>query len=161
MKRTAIYPGSFDPITVGHAEIMKKAAKLFDEVYVVVCVNPNKDAAAFTADERVEMIKACVKDLPNIKVDKFVGISLHYAKQVRACAMIRGVRNTADFEKEISQYHFNHHMNRDIETVILFPDAESLFISSTSIKELATINADFHEYVPAEVYERIKNKLCR
>ncbi len=161
MKKIAIYPGSFDPITIGHVEIMEKAAKLFDLVYVVVCVNPSKPEATFDVDERVKMIKASTKDLLNVKVDKHRGRALEYAKRVGACAMVRGVRNTIDFSNEITQYHFNHHMNKDIETVILFPNAESLYISSSSIKELAEINSDFKEYVPAEAYEMIKNKLCK
>lgn len=161
MKKIAIYPGSFDPITIGHVEIMEKAAKLFDEVYVVVCINPNKPKSTFTADERVEMIKASSAHIKNIKVDKFFGKSLDYAAKVGAVAMIRGVRNTVDFENEISQYHFNHHMNCNIETIILFPDAGSLYISSSSIKELALIHADFKEYVPEAAYEQIKDKLTK
>lgn len=160
MRRTAIYPGSFDPITVGHFEIIKKAAKLFDRVYVVVCVNPDK-VSTFTPDERVEMIKACVAGIPNVSVDKYFGLSLNYAEKIKACAMIRGVRDTTDFQKEITLYHFNHHMNRNIETVILFPDAENMFISSSSIKDLATVKADFKEYVPACAYELIKKRLCK
>ena len=161
MRKVAIYPGSFDPITIGHVEIMEKAAKLFDEVYVVVCVNPSKPQATFSADERVTMIKASTKHIKNLKVDKFFGKSLDYAEKVGAVAMIRGVRNTKDFENEISQYHFNHHMNRNIETVIIFPNAESLYIASSSVKELALIKADFKEYVPKAAYPLIKAKLCK
>lgn len=161
MARIAIYPGSFDPITIGHAEIMEKAAKLFDKVYVVVCVNPNKPEASFTADERVAMIKKVVADYPNIKVDKHSGTALSYAERVGAVAMIRGVRNPSDFSNEITQYHFNHNMNKNIETVILFPSAESLYISSSSIKELCEIKAEFKKYVPKEVYKDIKARLAK
>ncbi len=159
MPRIAIYPGSFDPITIGHAEIMQKASRLFDKVYVVVCVNPNKPDASFSADERVNMIRKVVDKLDNVQVDKHKGTALSYAEKVGACAMIRGVRNTADFANEITQYHFNHNMNKNVETVILFPDAQSLYVSSSSIKELATIKADFSQYVPSEVYAEIKARL--
>jgi len=161
MKKIAIYPGSFDPLTIGHVEIMEKAAKIFDEVYVVVCVNPSKPPATFTVEERLEMIEKSAKYINNVKIDKHFGRALDYAERVGAVAMIRGIRNTRDLENEITQYHFNHQMNRDIETVIIFPNAESLYISSSSIKELAQIKSDFRKYVPKGAYEIIKKRLCK
>jgi len=161
MPRIAVYPGSFDPITNGHEEIVRKASKLFDIVYVVVCVNPKKLISAFTVDERVAMLEATCKKYPNVKIDRHYGIAVEYAANKGAIALIRGVRNPQDFENEITQYYFNHNMEPDIETVVLLPDVTSLYISSSWVRELAMFDADFKPYVPAESYDTIRNKLCK
>lgn len=161
MTKIAIYPGSFDPITRGHEEIMKKASRLFDKVYVVVCVNANKPAALFSIEERVEMLKKVTAKYPNLEVSSYVGMAVDYAVKVGAVAMIRGVRNAKDFDAEITQYYFNHKINRNIETVVLMPDVQSLYVSSSAVKELASFNRDFSKFVPAEIYEEVKARLVK
>jgi pantetheine-phosphate adenylyltransferase len=158
-KKIAIYPGSFDPVTRGHIEIVAKAASVFDEVYVVVCVNAQKPASTFTVEERVEMLRLATQRFPNVLVDKHFGMAVEYATQRGAKVMIRGVRNPRDFENEITQYHFNHYINSSIETMILFPNVESLYVSSSSIKELASFSHDFYDFVPPEIYDYLKVRL--
>jgi pantetheine-phosphate adenylyltransferase len=159
MKRIAVYPGSFDPITIGHLQIIEKACRLFDEVHLIVANNVKKPATTFSVAERIEMIKASTKHVKNIKIDSFDGRTLTYAESVKACAIIRGLRNARDFDNELTMYYFNHNMNPAIETVILLPSADSLFISSSYIKELALIKANFSKYVPKEAYQTIFKKL--
>jgi pantetheine-phosphate adenylyltransferase len=161
MKRIAVYPGSFDPITIGHLEIIEKACRLFDEVHLVVANNLQKPTATFSIEERLNMVKLATTKIKNLKVNSFDGRMLSYAEKVKAIAIIRGLRNSKDFDNELTMYYFNHQMNPNIETVILLPNADSLFISSTYIKELAMIKADFSKYVPKEVHTLIKNKLTK
>lgn len=161
MKRIAVYPGSFDPITIGHLEIIKKACRLFDEVHLVVANNLQKPKSTFSIEERIQMVKLSTKGIANLKVNSFDGVTLNYAEKVKAVAIIRGLRNSKDFDNELTMYYFNHNMNPKIETVILLPNAESLFVSSTYIKELAMINADFSRYVPKPVHSLIKQKLTK
>lgn len=161
MPKIAIYPGSFDPITRGHEEIMKKASRLFDQVYVVVCINATKPQSSFTVDERLEMLKKVIAKYKNITADVHFGMAVEYAHKVGAVAMIRGVRNARDFDAEITQYYFNHKIKPGIETVVLMPDVHSLYVSSSAIKELASFNHDFSKYVPSEIHQEIKEKLCK
>jgi pantetheine-phosphate adenylyltransferase len=161
MPKIAIYPGSFDPITRGHEEIMQKASKLFDQVYVVVCINSNKPNSLFTSEERLAMLKKVTAKYPNIEADSYEGMAFNYAIKKGAVAMIRGVRNARDFDAEIAQYYFNHKINRTIETVILMPDVTSLYISSSAVKELASFNRNFSKFVPVEIYDDIKDKLAK
>lgn len=161
MKRIAVYPGSFDPITIGHLEIINKACRLFDEVHLVVANNLQKPASTFSIKERIEMVKLSTKGIANLKVSSFDGRMLSYAEKVKAVAIIRGLRNSKDFDNELTMYYFNHQMNPKVETVILLPNVESLFISSTYIKELAMIDSDFSKYVPKQVHKLIKAKLTK
>lgn len=161
MKRIAIYPGSFDPITNGHAEIIDKARNLFEYVYVVVCINPTKPGATFSIEERVAMIKEVIlrKNYDNVEVEFYYGAAVDYAASKNAIAMVRGVRNARDFDSEITQYYFNHNINPDIETVVLMPHVDSLYVSSSSVKEIASFGGDFKDYVPTCIYQFIQNKL--
>jgi len=159
MSKIAIYPGSFDPITRGHEEIMKKATRLFDKVYVVVCVNANKPDALFSIEERLEMLKKVTSKYPELEATSYVGMAIDFAAKVGAVAMIRGVRNAKDFDAEITQYYFNHKINRSIETVVLMPDVQSLYVSSSAVKELASFGRDFSKYVPVEIYQDIKDRM--
>jgi len=126
---------------------------------VVVCVNAQKPASTFTVEERVEMLRLATQRFPNVLVDKHFGMAVEYATQRGAKVMIRGVRNPRDFENEITQYHFNHYINSSIETMILFPNVESLYVSSSSIKELASFSHDFYDFVPPEIYDYLKVRL--
>lgn len=159
MNKIAVYPGSFDPITNGHLEIIKKASKLFDELYVVIAIKNTKiDKAMFSLDERIEMLKLVTKDIPNVKLDIHQGLIVDYAAKVGAKALVRGIRNAKDFDYEITQYHFNHELNKDVETVVLLPDVDSLYVSSSAVKELMYFNANIEKYVPKEINEYIEKK---
>lgn len=163
MKRIAVYPGTFDPITNGHAEIIYKASNLFEHVHVVVCVNPTKPKATFSIDERVAMIKEVIRcaKYTNVEVDFYYGAAVDYAADKNAVAMIRGVRNARDFDNEITQYYFNHNINPKIETVVLMPLVDSLYVSSSSVKELASFGGNFELYVPSCIYQHIHKKLSK
>jgi len=147
MIKKAIYPGSFDPLSNGHIDIIERVAKLFESVFVVVAVNPNK-RYIFTADERVEMIKKATAHLNNVTVGKSDLILVDYVRSKGEAVIIRGVRNVNDYLNEITMYQFNHTSDPNIETMIMFPSSDNLFISASYIKELALFNADISPYVP-------------
>lgn len=151
--KIAIYAGSFDPISNGHLDIIHRAAKLFDKLYVLVTVNINKKHT-FTANEKISMIKKVIH-LDNVVVDKTDDLVVRYAKKVNANIIVRGLRNIKDFESEISLYHYNKYLDNDIETVVLFPSHRFTYISSSLIKELVYYDVDISEYVPKELVESI------
>ncbi|HHT39807.1 MAG: pantetheine-phosphate adenylyltransferase [Acholeplasmatales bacterium] len=158
--KNAVYAGSFDPISNGHIDIIDRAAKLFDNVYVLVTENIHKKAT-FSLEERVEMIKKVVNH-PNVMVDKTTDLVVNFAKKHQVTTIIRGLRNIKDFESEISLYHFNKSLDPNIETVILFPSYRHTYLSSSVIKELVYFNADISSYVPAllidDIVKGIKKK---
>ena len=145
--RIAVYPGSFDPISNGHIDIIKRASKIFDKLYVVVSVNPVKNYC-FTAEERVWMIKESIKDLDNVEVESDDGLVLNFAKKHNADVIIRGLRNIMDYENEITLFQFNRTIDKNIDTFVLFPSTDNLFLSSSSIKELVKFDSDISPYVP-------------
>lgn len=156
MKR-AIYPGSFDPITNGHLDVLKRALKVFDEVIVLVAVNPNKKSK-FTASERVEMIKEATKDLKGVKVDATEGLSVSYAKEHGASCLIRGLRAVTDFEYEFSLSASNEFIDDSIDMVFFMSHAETSFISSSSIDELFHKGIDISKLVPESVIKMYQKK---
>jgi pantetheine-phosphate adenylyltransferase len=154
----AVYPGSFDPISNGHLDIIERTAKVFDKVYVLASINPNKKYV-FTEDERVEMLKFATKHLDNVVVESSKCLVLNYAKQKNAKVIIRGVRSFIDYQNEITLFQFNRSIDHNIDTFILFPSTNNLFLSSSSIKELVLFDADITNYVPKGLEEMIKNKI--
>lgn len=152
--RIAIYPGSFDPITTGHLDIIKRTALIFDKVIVLVGINKQKKAT-FTIDERVNMIKRVTKDLKNVEVDASSDLVSKYALEKKANVIIRGLRNINDYQDEISMFQFNRSIAPNIDTFALFPSANNLFLSSSSIKELVLFDADISNYVPMEIKDYI------
>lgn len=156
--KIAVYPGSFDPISNGHLDIIQRAAKVFDKLYVVVSVNPVKNYC-FTTEERVYMLKKATKNLDNVIIEYDDGLVLNYAKARNANVIIRGMRNILDYENEISLFQFNHTIDSSIDTFVLFPSSNNLFLSSSSIKELVKFNSDISPYVPAELVEYIRDKI--
>lgn len=156
--KIAIYPGSFDPISNGHLDIIRRSAKIFDKVYVLVSVNPVKNYS-FSVEERVDMIRIACKDISNVEVESDDGLVLNYAKKKNANVIIRGLRNIIDYENEITLFQFNRSIDSSIDTFILFPSKSNLFLSSSSIKELVKFNSDITPYVPKELVEIITNKL--
>lgn len=154
MKTIAIYPGSFDPISNGHLDIIQRTSIIFDKVYVVVGVNPKKKYI-FNDDERVMMLEKATKHLKNIIIEKSDELVVDYASKKGDSVLVRGVRNVFDYENEITMYQFNHALNPNIETIIMFPSANNLFVSASYIKELALFNADISPYVPKGLAEFI------
>lgn len=155
--KTAIYPGSFDPITNGHLSVIRRAAKLFDEVLVVVMINHKKPVGCFTYEERMELIKRCTKDIPNVKVDYYAGLLADYAKEKNATAIVKGLRAVSDFEHEFQQALTNKELNPDVETVFVTAGADYMYLSSSIVKQVCQFGGDVSKFVPPEVYEDIVN----
>ena len=155
--RIAVYPGSFDPITNGHLDIIERATKLFDKVIVLVAVNPNKKSR-FSVEDRLNMIKESVKNIPNVEVDSYSGVTLEYAKNHDAIALIRGLRVVSDFEYEWSYAAENEFINKDIEMVFLMARKHTSFISSSSIDEMYKAGIDISPLVPKAVIDCYKSK---
>ena len=157
----AIYPGSFDPITNGHVDIIKRASYLFDEVIVLIAVNPQKKYT-FSTEEKLELVKECLKDVTNVKVDFFDGFVYEYCKRNNANFIIRGLRTLTDYQAENQLFEFNYNLsNKEIDTVALFSDSSNTFVSSSLIKEIAQLGGDFSKYVPTCVFNALKNKYKR
>ena len=156
MKR-AIYPGSFDPITNGHLDVLKRALKVFDEVIVLVADNPNKKSK-FSALERVEMIKEATKDLKGVKVDSTKGITVEYAKAHDAKCLIRGLRAVTDFEYEFQLSATNSFIDKDVDMVFFMAHDETSFISSSTIDQLYNSGVDISNLVPPSVVDAYKRK---
>lgn len=146
----AIYPGSFDPITFGHLDIIKRGSQLFDQVIVAVLRNPNK-SPLFTVQERIEQIRLSVQGLPNVEVDSFVGLTVDYAKLQKAKVLLRGLRVLSDFEKELQMAHTNKTLSDEIETVFLATSNEYSFLSSSVVKEIARFGGSVDHLVPQHV----------
>lgn len=155
--KTVIYPGSFDPITNGHLSVIKRAAKLFDEVIVVVMINHKKPVGCFSYSERMELIKRCTKDIPNVRVDYYAGLLAEYAKEKNATAIVKGLRAVSDFEDEFQQALTNKELNPDVETVFVTAGADYMYLSSSIVKQVCELGGDVSKFVPGEVYEDIVN----
>ena len=155
MNRTAIYPGTFDPITNGHHDLARRAASLFDRVIVAVAANPNK-APMFPLDARVEMAQRVLHDLPNVTVVGYSGLTVEFARTNNAAAVVRGLRAVSDFEFEFQLANMNRHMVREIETVFLTPQEQFTFISSSLVREIAVLGGDVREFVHPIVEAELK-----
>jgi pantetheine-phosphate adenylyltransferase len=152
--RIAVYPGSFDPVSNGHLDIIRRAAKIFDQVYVLISINPQKKYV-FTTEERKELLLEATKDIKNVQVEVYQGLVLEFAKSKGASVIIRGIRNVLDYQNEITLFQFNYSIDDSIDTFILFPSTNNLFLSSTGIKELVMFNKDISKFVPEHLSERI------
>ena len=153
----AIYPGSFDPITNGHLDVIKRGAKIFDDLIVAVTDNPAK-STLFTKQERVEMIKEVVKSYRDVEVDSFDGLLVDYVKRKKANVILRGIRSVSDFEYEYQMALTNRTFAGDIETVFVMTHEEFSFISSKLIKEAASLGGNIGTFVPKEIEKYIKRK---
>jgi pantetheine-phosphate adenylyltransferase len=160
LTRIAVCPGSFDPITYGHLDIIRRGAKVFDTVYVSVLNNSTKNPL-FSVDERVNLIRAVTKDLPNVKVDVHSGLLVDYAKAVNANAIIRGLRAVSDFEYEMQITSMNRVLNEDIETFFIMTNNQFSFLSSSIVKEVAKYNGDISTLVPPIVEKELQKKFKR
>jgi pantetheine-phosphate adenylyltransferase len=153
----AVYPGSFDPVTLGHLDIIRRAAKAVDELIIGVLVNSSKQPF-FTLEERVEMIKEVTKDLPNVKVVQFEGMTVHFARDYGAHLIIRGLRAVTDFEYEMQIAQTNHSIAPDIDTMFFTTSLEYAFLSSTIVKEVAHYGEDISGFVMPEVIDAFNKK---
>jgi len=157
MKRIAIYPGSFDPVTNGHLDIVRRGTILFDEIIVAILHNPSK-TALFTVEERLDMLKETMKDIPGVSFDIFGGLLVDYAHERGAHAILRGMRAVSDFEYEFQLALMNRKLNRDIQTVFLMTGLRWIFTSSSIIKEAAQFGGDVSDMVPPIVNRKIMDK---
>ena len=157
--KIAIYPGSFDPITLGHLNIIKRAAVCFDKLIVCVMVNSEKAGGLFTPDERVEMIHKAVDKLPNVEVDQSSILVAEYARQKRACALVKGLRAVSDYEMELQMALINRKMNPRLDTVFLPSSTKYTYISSSMVKEMASYGADLSDFIPREIIGDVNEKM--
>ena len=155
--RTAIYPGSFDPLTNGHLDVVQRAAKLFDRVIVAVAKNDGKQPL-FTLDERFALVKKALKHQPNVEVDMFDGLLFEYVASHRAQAIVRGLRAVSDFEFEFQLALMNRKLNENIETIFMMPKDTYTFLSSRIVKEIARLGGDVRAFVPPHVPEALAKK---
>lgn len=152
--KTAIYPGTFDPVTKGHVDVAIRAAELFDKVIVCVAVNTLK-TPLFTGAERVEMIRESLKGARNIEVEEFTGLLVDYAKKKNAGAIVRGLRAVSDFEYEFQMALTNRKLCADVDTIFLMPHENYTYLNSTIVREIARFGGDVSEFVPDHVRKRL------
>jgi pantetheine-phosphate adenylyltransferase len=155
--RLAIFPGSFDPLTNGHVDIVLRSAHLFERVRIAVLVNPDK-RPLFSADERVSIIREVFREYPNVSVDSFAGLLVDYAREQRASAIIRGMRAVSDFEFEFQMALMNRHLEPTLETVFMMPAEQYTYLSSRLIKEVFSLGGDIRGLVPTVVEQRMREK---
>jgi len=157
--RTVIYPGSFDPMTNGHLDVLQRAAKLFDRVIVAVAKNDSKHPL-FTFDERLDLVQRSTQDIPGVKVDGFEGLLVNYVKKRAAQAVVRGLRAVSDFEYEFQLALMNRKLNKQFETIFMTPKETYTFLSSSMVKEIARLGGDVSAFVPAHVHKALTRKFA-
>src|SRR3954454_25095074 len=158
----AVCPGSYDPVTNGHVDVITRAAEIFDEIIVaVVDTSVRKTRALFPAEERVEFVEQATRHLPNVRVDTFGVLITEYARRVGATAIVKGLRAISDFEYELEMNQLNRHLARDIESVYLMASPQYSFLSSSGVKEIATFGGDVSDLVPDVVARRLQEALAR
>ena len=158
--RTAVCPGSFDPVTKGHLDIIKRATGLFDKVIVLVVINPDK-TTTFSVEERVELLKKVTAMLPNVEVDSFSGLLADYLRSTGACAIVKGLRAVSDFEYEFQMALANKKLYAGAETVFLTTAAENMYLSSSVVKQIAYFGGDISHFVPAPILDDITQRLVK
>ncbi len=156
MKRLAVYPGTFDPITNGHHDLVRRAATIFDRVIVAIAANPTNKAPMFPLEKRVELAARVLADLPNVEVKGYSGLTVDFARQHGVSVIVRGLRAVSDFEFEFQLANMSRHLSGDIETVFLTPQEQFTFISSTLVREIAVLGGDVSEFVHPIVEEELK-----
>ena len=158
--KTAVYPGSFDPITLGHLNIIKRAAVCFDKLIVCVLVNSEKvNRGLFTEAERVELIRKVVAKLPNVEVDSSDILIAEYARQKRACTLVKGLRAVSDYESELQMALINRKLNPRLETMFLPSSTKYTYVSSSMVKEMARYGADLSDFLPREIIDDVQRKM--
>jgi pantetheine-phosphate adenylyltransferase len=157
---TAIYPGSFDPITVGHLDVARRASEIFDRIIVGIYRGSEKPGALFTVEERIDMARQALAHLPNVTVDSFSGLTVEYARAMGAKTIVRGLRAVSDFEYEFKLAHMNEHLAPEIEVVCLMTSSRHSFISSSLIREVASLGGDVTDLVPPHVRDALREKVA-
>lgn len=160
MNQTVICPGSFDPVTLGHLDIITRASKMFDKVVVAVLVNSAK-TPTFTTEERIELLSEATAELKNVEIVSFEGLLAGYCKKSGIDTIVKGLRAVSDFEYEFQMAIANKKLNPELETIFLTADADSTFLSSSMVREICSMGGDISNFVPACVHERIVKKLKR
>ena len=158
MSRIAVYPGSFDPLTRGHLDIIQRASRLFDHVIVAVSNNSAKKPV-FSVSERIEMVENCIRDLPNADCDTFTGLLVDYLRKKKAKVLIRGLRVVSDMDYEFQLASFNRRLYKEVETVFLMPDDQYTYLASSMVREIARLGAGTDQFVPPFVARKLKLKL--
>ena len=156
--KIAIYPGSFDPVTSGHLNIIRRAAKIFDRLVVCVMVNGGK-SPMFTLEERVELIRRVTRDLPNVEVDSSSELLADYAKRRGSCVIVKGLRAGSDFENEFQMAMINRKINPQLDTLFLTADHQYMSLSSSTVKELAAYNVDLSDFLPEQIIPDFLNRV--
>ena len=154
----AICPGSFDPITLGHLNIIRRSAQIFDKVVVCIMFNSTKTRPMFTISERVEMVRRVVERFPNVEVDTWDGLLAEYAKKYDGAVVVKGMRAASDFEYEFQMNHINKKINPELETMFLTANEKYTFLSSSVVREVASYGADLTGFVPREIVAEIEEK---
>ena len=158
-RRIALFPASFDPVTNGHLDIARRALRLFDEVVLAVAMNVAK-SGSFSLEDRLEMLTAVVGDEPALRVTAFEGLTVDYAREIGAVAIIRGVRAVSDFEYEFEMALMNKHLYADVETLFMMPSQEYFYVSSSRLKELTRFGREVDEFVPPIVAKRLRERFA-
>ncbi|MBQ5783171.1 MAG: pantetheine-phosphate adenylyltransferase [Oscillospiraceae bacterium] len=156
--KIAICPGSFDPITLGHIDIIERSAKIFDKVYVVVMVNPAKQPT-FSTEERIDMIKQTTGHISNVVAESYTGLIADYAKEKGACTLVKGLRAVTDFEYEFQQALTNKKLNPDLETLFMVTNQEYMYLSSTIVRQIANFGGDIGQFVPSQIKDKLEEKM--
>ena len=157
--KIAIYPGSFDPITSGHLNIIQRAAKIFDRLIVCVMVN-NAKSPLFTQQERVDMIRSVVHDIPNVEVDASDDLLAEYARRKGSCVIVKGLRAGSDFENEFQMALINHKINPDLDTMFLTSEHQYMYLSSSTVKELGGYDVDLSDFLPKQIIPVFKKRIA-
>ena len=157
--KIAIYPGSFDPITNGHLNIIRRAASIFDQLIVCVMVNPSKNPM-FSSDERVSLIRSVVADLPNVDVDASEELLAEYARRKGGCVIVKGLRASSDFENEFQMALINHKINPGLDTMFLTAEHQYTYLSSSTVKELACYDVDLSDFLPEQIIPVFKQRVA-
>ena len=156
--RIGIYPGSFDPVTLGHLDIIERASRLVDKLYIGVLINGSKKPM-FTLEERVELVKRVVKDIKNVQVEAYGGLLVDYAREKHADVLVRGLRAVTDFEYELQIAQTNHKLEPNVDTIFFTTSIEYSYVSSSLVREIASYGGDISQFVPKEIAEEVFKKL--
>ena len=157
--KVAIYPGSFDPVTSGHLNIIRRAAKIFDRLIVCVMVNGSK-SPLFSQQERVDMIRSVTGDLPNVEVDSSEELLAEYARRMGSCVIIKGLRAGSDFENEFQMALINHKINPNLDTMFLTAEHQQMYLSSSTVKELGNYDVDLSDFLPEQIIPVFKKRMA-
>ena len=158
--RTAIYPGSFDPVTLGHLDIIRRASVMFDRLIVAVMHNQNKKPM-FSVEKRMEFLRRTTDELPNVEIASFGGLLADYARQQEACAVVKGLRAVSDFEYEFQMALANKKLNPTSDTVFLTTASQNMYLSSSLVKQIAQFGGDISDFLPSQIVDRVASRLCK